>query len=105
MKLMENYDNAIQKLYDHVGFVEDWVVYPIDNRTEMFWHIEDGDVRYAGTLEQLNSNGDYWEDEIYTQRFYDKHIYVGKELTMIMVDTHTDGNKFFAFFDNKKQIY
>lgn len=30
MKLIENYQKALQDIYDHVGFVEDWVVYPID---------------------------------------------------------------------------
>ena len=52
----------------------------------------------------IEQDGDNYEDEIYTQRFYQKHIYRGRDLTLIFVDTHTDGNKFFAIFDNSKEV-
>ena len=55
-------------------------------------------------MEKFNSNGDYYESEIYTQRFYEKHVYRGNELTLIFVDTHVDGNKFFAIFSNEKEL-
>lgn len=103
--LIENYNKALQDLYDHVDFVEDWVVYAVDDRTGMFWYIYSDEVYYAENIEEFNKeDGMYYADEIYTQRFYDKHIYKGKDLTMIFVDTHTYGNKFFAFFDNNKEI-
>jgi len=104
IKLMENYNKALQAIYDHVGFVEDWVVYPIDDRTGMYFILSAESVKYAETIEKMVSDGDYYQDEIYTQRFYEKHIYRGEKLTMVFVDTHTDGNKFFAVFDNAKEI-
>lgn len=104
MNLMQQFNDAQQALYDHVGFVEDWVVYAIDDRTDMFWQISDGEVKFAETMEKFNSDGDYYQDEIYTQRFYKKYVYRGEELTMIFVDTHTDGNKFFAFYRNDKEV-
>ena len=103
--LTNQFNQAKEALYDHVGFKEDWVVYAIEDRTDMYWKIVDNEtVRFRDTIEQLNSNDNYYEDEIYTQRFYPKWIYRGMDLTMIIVDTHTDGNKFFAFFDNNKEI-
>jgi hypothetical protein len=33
-KLLKNYEEAKQALYAHVGFKEDWVVYPIDDCTD-----------------------------------------------------------------------
>ena len=33
-KLLKGYDEAKQELYNHVGFVEDWVVYTISDDTE-----------------------------------------------------------------------
>ena len=103
--LIVNYNKALQDLYDHVDFVEDWAVYPVDDRTGMFWYIDKDEVYYAENIEEFNKeDGEYYADEIYTQRFYNKHVYRGKDLTMIFVDTHTDGNKFFAFFDNNKEI-
>lgn len=104
LKLMKNFDDAKQALYDHVGFVEDWTVYAIENRIDMFWRVDNGSVKFARTMKEFNSDGDYYKNEIYTQRFYDKHIYRGTGLTMIFVDTHTDGNKFFAFYHNSKEV-
>lgn len=105
MNLMKKYNNAIQALYDHVKFKEDWVVYAIDDRTDMFWSIINKDeVKFAKTKIDFNSDGNYYLDEIYTQRFYKRWVYRGKKLTLIIVDTHTDGNKFFAVYDNSKEI-
>ena len=104
-ELIKMFNDLKQMLYDHVGFVEDWVVYAVDDKTDMVWKIVDSDVKYAETTEKFYStDGDYYIDEIYKQRFYDKHIYRGKNLTMIIVDTHVDGNRFFAFYSNDKEI-
>lgn len=103
--LIQNYLQAKQELYDHVGFTEDWVVYAIDDATEMFWTIDGNEVKYAKSIEELNNDeGEYYADEIYTQRFYSKHIYEGTELTLIFCDPHTDGCKWFRIFDNSKKI-
>ena len=109
MKLTEDYDKALQALYDHVGFVEDWVVYAVDDNTEIFWQVQgdsvdNQEVKSAETMEKFNSDGDYYQHEIYTQRFYPKWVYRGEELTMIIVATGVDGNKFFAFYSNDKEV-
>jgi hypothetical protein len=103
--LMSDLGLAKNKLWEHVGFKEDWVLYAIDDRTDCFWRIiDDSSVRYAESKETLDDpEMTYYEDEIYTQRFYKKWVYRGKELTLIIVDTHTDGNRFFAIFDNSKE--
>lgn len=105
--LIENYNKALQAIYDHVGFIEDWVFYAIDDRTEMYWKVLEREVIYSEDKKSIiKENGNYIVNKIYTQRFYNKYIYRGKELTMIFVDTktETDGNKFFAIFDNDKEI-
>jgi hypothetical protein len=111
--LLENFRKAKQDLYDHVGFVEDWVVYAIQDETDCWWKINNNPnmnkktVLFADNKIDLLEDiayGNYYENEIYTQRFYKKHVYRGKDLTMIFCDTHTDGNKFFTFFDNKKEL-
>lgn len=35
---------------------------------------------------------------------HNKWIYRGEKLTMIIVDTQVDGNQFFAFYDNNKEV-
>ena len=104
MKLIEDYNEALQKIYDHVGFVEDWVIYPIDDRTDSYWSVNKTSVKFADSLEQYNSNGDYYSDEIYTQRFYDKWVYEGEDITMIFCNPGVDGMKWFRIFDNTKRI-
>lgn len=111
MKTLDKYNESLQELYDYFGFVEDYVVYPIDDRREYYWMLGEGffsdnSVLFADKFEHLypEPTGDHYSNSIYTQRFYQKHIYKGKDYTMIFVDTHTDGNKFFAIFDNSKKI-
>ena len=104
MMLMHAYNRAKKAIYDHVGFVEDWVVYAIEDHTDMFWKEDGENVKFANTIEDFNSDGNYYEYEIYTQRFYDRWVYRGAELTMIIVDTHTDGNRFFAVFSNSLEV-
>jgi hypothetical protein len=105
MKLLEEYDKALQAIYDHVGFEEDWVICPIDDRTDKFWDVNDGYVHYANSKKELEEEyGDYYVDELYTQRHYKKHVYEGKDFTMVFCDPHVDGMKWFRVFDNNKRI-
>lgn len=105
MGVLNDYNNAIKALYEHVGFVEDWVIYAIVDRTDLYWKVdsEETTVRYAEDPE-LFDTGDYYEDEVYHQRFYDKWVYRGDKLTMIFVDTHIDGSKFFAIYKNSMEV-
>lgn len=103
--MFDNYFKLLGEIYEYFGFVEDYVVLPLDDRREYDWVIvNDSEVQYGKREDILNDTGNYYEDEIYKQRFYDKWIYRGEEFTMIMVDTHTDGNRFLAIFDNSKEI-
>lgn len=110
MDLMTNYNKAESELYAHVGFTPDWVVCPIDDCTNQHWQLVDktlfggAGVKYADSLPQFYSDGDYYEDEIYTQRFYDRHVYRGERLTMIMCDPRVDGVKWFRFFLNDLEV-
>lgn len=102
IKLIEDYKNALQAIYDHVGLVEDWVVCPIDDATRFYWSLAKGRVGFSESLEDLETQeGEYYEDEIYTQRFYKKHVYKGKDFTLVFCDTKTDGMKYWRLFDNK----
>lgn len=109
LEIVNKYNESLHALYDHVGFKEDWVICPIDDCTEMYWDLF-GDpaqeVHFAKTEEDLRrQGGDYYVDDIYTQRFYKKWVYEGKDFTMIFCDPHTDGMKWFRIFDNSKRIH
>lgn len=103
MKLLDEYFNLQKQIYDYFGYEENWVVIPIEDRREYFWYYTDNKkVYYAKTMEDFG-NEDYYSDEIYTQRFLPKWVYRTEDYTMICVDTHTDGNKFLAIYDNKRE--
>ncbi|MDR2146423.1 MAG: hypothetical protein LBE91_08200 [Tannerella sp.] len=107
--LIRNYNKAKQAIYDHVGFRKDWVIYPIDDCTDCWWQIigdeKDGSVVYAETRKDIEESTDeYWQDDIYTQRFYKKWVYRGEKFTMIFCDSGVDGMKYFRVFDNKLEL-
>lgn len=110
MKLLDEYFDLQKRVHEYFGYVEDWVVIPLDDATEFYWLLKQkpegwGSVRYAINKESLLRNdGDYYENQIYTQRFLPKWVYEGEEYTMVCVDTQVDGNKFLQVFDNSKRI-
>lgn len=106
MKLLDEYLKLQQEIYEYFGYVEQWRVIPIDDRRECYWWLNgDEEVIYADRLEDFDESvGNYYSDEIYTQRHHSKWVYRGKDYTMIMVDTNTDGNKFLAIYDNNKEV-
>lgn len=110
MKLLDDYFKIQKEIYDYFGYKEDWVVIPIDDARQYYWHLTNegyGDkVLFAKDKNNVfeGTNEDGYSNEIYTQRFLPKWVYRGKDFTMICVDTHTDGNKFLQIFDNSKEI-
>ena len=105
MELISNYKNALQAIYDHVGFKEDWVISPIDDCTDKFWNTDGESVFYADTEEEFNTeDGNFYADEVCKQRFYDKWIYEGEKFTMIFCDPQVDGMRWFRIFDNTKRM-
>jgi hypothetical protein len=95
---------AQKALFDHVGFKPDWVEYAIDDHLDKVWSENGETVKYADSTEKFHNGLDYFEDEIYTQRFYSKWVYRGKDVTMIFCNPHTDGVNWFKVFDNAKEI-
>jgi hypothetical protein len=107
MKLIKDYEAALKAIYDHVGFVEDWVIYPLDDCTEKYWDVneEDKEVHYADSKQELEEqDGSYYVDELYTQRFYSKWVYEGEDFTMVFCNPGVDGMKWFRLFDNSKRV-
>lgn len=101
-----NYNQAKQELYDYFGFKDDWAVFPIEDRRRYWWSMTASDVTFYDSLEAYQkSDGDHtYSDSILHHRFYQKAVYPGKDYTLVMVDTHTDGNKFLAIYDNSKRV-
>ena len=114
MQLLNEYNQKRQELFDYFGYEENWRVFPVDDATMYYWRLHgenfgnedyDNEVLFADTLEELEAeSGNFYSNEIYTQRHLPKWVYRGADYTMVVVDTHTDGNKFLQIFDNAKEI-
>lgn len=112
MKLLDDYLSLEKQVHSYFGYVEDWVAIPIDDAREYYWHLTGegyGDcVNFAKdpkcVFEEAMTKEDGYSNDIYTQRFLPKWVYRGEDYTMIVVDTHVDGNKFLQIFDNAKEI-
>lgn len=107
MDLLDEYTEARGKLLAYFEYVEQWRVLPIDDQTDCFWRLDGdgpGEVHFADSEDELaNEEGNYYVNEIYTQRHLTKWVYRGPEYTMIVVDTRTDGNQFLQIFENAKE--
>lgn len=106
MELLDKYFEIQKQIYEYFGYVEDWVVIPIEDACGYIWRLYVneygyGSVWFADSLEELESGkGNCYENEIYIPRHLPKCVYRGEAYTMICVDTHVDGNKFLKIFSN-----
>lgn len=108
MKLLDRYFALQAEIFAYFGYVENWRAFPLDDKREMFWRLNGsgngGSVQFAKSEDELLSeSGDYYENEIYTQRHLSRWVYRGERYTMIVVDTRVDGNKFLQVFNNTKE--
>lgn len=104
-KIIEKYQSALDSIYEHVGFKEDWAIFPLDPQMEMFWKMDDDKVYYAESEHELETeSGKYYESTIVKQRFYKKWVYEGAEFTLIFTTQHVDGMSYFTLFNNKNRI-
>lgn len=109
MDLLDQEQAVRQKIFDYFGYVEDWRVLPLDDAREYYWHLTGegycDEVKFARREENLfeGTMDDGYSNEIYTQRHLPKWVYRGPDYTMVVVDTHTDGNQFLQIFDNSKE--
>ena len=106
MKMLDDYSKLQAEIYEYFGYEEDWRVLPIDDARGHFWELDEDQVRFSETTEALEDEeaGQHYSNEIYKQRHLPKWVYEGKEYTMIVVDTHTDGNQFLQIFENSKKV-
>ena len=104
MKLLNDYFELQAKIFSRFGYIEDWRRLPLDDARGYYWRLDGegpGTVRFARSEEKLASeDGDYYENEIYTQRHLPKWVYRADDYTLVVVDTRTDENKLLQVFDN-----
>jgi hypothetical protein len=109
MKLLKEYFELQQKIFDYFNYQEDWRVIPLIDETKHYWFVTGENHGHSCVwwpepiTKKMVEDGAIYAGSIYTQRFLPKWVYRGEEYTMVCVDTHTDGNKFLMVFDNTKE--
>ena len=99
MKLLDAYFALQSEIYAYFGYEEDWAVIPLDDCREMYWNCNGESVAFATSEAELVDGGDFVNAVHHLPRW----IYYGKDYTMIVVDTQTDGNKFLQVFSNDRR--
>ena len=103
MELLDKYNDLRQEVFDYFGYCEDWRVLPLDDARENYWRLTEDEVLFGAEEDVRTESGDHYVNEIYRQRHLPKWVYRGADYTMVVVDTHTDGNQFLQIFDNSKE--
>lgn len=103
-KILDAYQAAHQAVYDYFGYEEGWVVLPFDDCRSYYWQLVGDTVHFADDKESIGPDGATYSDEVYRGRHIEKPVIRKKDLTLIAVNTHTDGNKFLAIYDNAKEV-
>ena len=106
-KTIDDFFTLRNQIFNYFKYIEDWRVLPIYDSRHHYWRLDEnkdgsGDVHFSDKEVDLDTENQY-TNEIYTQRHLNKWVYRGKDFTMIVVDTHTDGNQFLQIFSNSKE--
>lgn len=105
MDLVENYFKLREEVFASFDYQENWRAFPMEDRRMFLWYLDEGQVSYAKKLRDFDERvGNYYTDEIYTYRHLKERVYRNEKYTMILVDTHMDGNILLHIFDNEKEI-
>lgn len=102
---------ARKEIFEHVGYIEDWCVLPLDDSRDQWWHVDAREchhVKFSPNRDALvhwlkhDDYGPYgnvlYENVIYTNRHLPKWVYRGKDIVLVVADTQTDGNKNLQIF-------
>ncbi len=109
-KLLDDFFTLEKEIHKFFKYKEDLQKIPIVDQRHYHWQLNQnkdgsGEVTFYETplTPEVLNNGNYYSNEIYTQRFLPKWVYRTKHFTMICEDTHTDGNQWLGIYDNAKE--
>lgn len=108
---VKKYFELEEEIFQYFGYREDWVKIPIEEHLNDYWFVtgekssSDHCVWSPAKFDEasIESGSTIYSGTLYTQRFLPKWVYRTEGHTMVVVDTHTDGNKFLMLFDNEKE--
>jgi hypothetical protein len=104
MELLDRYLELRQQVFAYFGYVEGWQAFPIEDTRMFFWRLTDGQVCFAETENGMGDReADDPESQYANELLMPKSVYRGPDYTMVVVDTHTDGNRLLQIFANANE--
>lgn len=109
MRALDAYNLVKDQIFKEFGYTEDWKVHPLEDMREVWWAVspDKSEVHFFYKKDDINLYNKLYSHEIGHDRFLPKYIYEGsgeaEGYTMILCDTHTDGNVLLCIFDDKKK--
>ncbi len=116
-ELVDQYFDLQRQIFEHVGYVEDWTAYPMEDQRGNSWRLDSHNVTWAESIEAMpaddedeldgedaESKGDYYTAELLYNHRVPESVYRGAELTLIRVDTNSDNNRMLLIFSNDHEV-
>ena len=100
MELIENYQKALDAIYEHVGICEGMKL-PLIDQTSMVWKQLNHGIDYAENIEELND--EECKYGFYFSEHWTNNIFIGKNLTIAVSDVGNMAD-YCILFDNSKKI-
>lgn len=103
---IEQIEKLTQEIFDHVGYVADWTVYPLDDKRDVFWWTDGQSIKFCTTKEKLLEWLRYDDDsgECYSNIVINRGVHRGAEITAVVADTMTDNNRFLMLLRNENEV-
>ncbi len=109
MKLLNDLLELKKKIYEYFGYEANWCEFPFCDSLEYYWTLGDYNVSFCKDRDQIvnqDESGEYYDNELITDSLCSTapSVYRGADYTMMIVDTHCDGNKYLQIFANNKEV-
>lgn len=109
MQILDKYFGLRKQILDYFGYKEDWRIIPLDDCRQYYWYLTgesaEDRVYFAKSENELSEqHGECYENSIYAYGDLERWVYRGVGYTLVVVDTHTNGNKLLSIFDNAKEM-
>ncbi len=109
--MVERHFASREAILGHVGYTENWRVLPLDDNRDEFWALAGQHVKFSPQrdailywLSEFDDEYGPYGDVLYEDIVHTMGVFRGDELTLVAVDTQTDGNHFLRIFRNTNEV-
>lgn len=100
-ELLSTIESAKEELFEAFGYEGHWRAYPIENHLSYYWWADSSRILFADVplSDELLERGGHCSVSV----IHGPYNAEDGQFVAYCMDTHTDGNQFFAVFDTAKR--